>query len=74
MSKLHASGGKKQYYNSSIDRDHYHQFVLGKARTKRAVFCDELANLNIGPHTHPIIYYKQGNAEIGNSEGHNHQF
>ena len=74
MPKLHTFGKKKRYYNSSIDRDHYHQLVLGKVRTKQAVFCDDLAQLNIGPHIHPMTYDKQGNAEIGNSEGHDHEF
>jgi len=69
----HSLSGRKRIHKTSIDRDHYHVYKLGKARTQNAIFYDDLAQLDIGLHHHPIRYDAVGNPTIGRVDGHDHQ-
>ena len=72
MGQLSKFGKKRRIYKTSIDRGHDHLLVLGKARTKNAVYYDDLDQLDIGMHHHPIVYDATGRPTVGKSEGHNH--
>ena len=72
MGQPHKFGRKKNVRETSIDDDHFHRLVLGKARTKNSIYVDELAMLNGSLHHHPVFYSQAGEPSIGKVDGHDH--